>query len=49
MKTRDKETIVEELNKTYKEYKSLNKGSPAFRDVSRKLIRLDAELLEALQ
>lgn len=46
---RDKEEIVKDLNVTYKEYKNLNRGSPAFREVSRKLISLDIELQEVLK
>ena len=47
--TRDRETIREELIKTYKQYKGLSRGSVAFRNVSRKLKCLDYELQEALK
>jgi len=46
---RTKEEIIKDLNETYLRYKRLNKGSPAFQEVSRELIRLDAELLEVLK
>tara|TARA_R100001591_G_scaffold39587_1_gene51205 strand:- start:2522 stop:2668 length:147 start_codon:yes stop_codon:yes gene_type:complete len=41
---RNKEKISKELVETYKQYKGLQKGSVAFRNVSRKLQSLSREL-----
>lgn len=45
--TRTRAEIGQEIAQTYKEYKRLNAGSPAFKNVSKKLLSLDRELQEA--
>jgi hypothetical protein len=49
MKNRTLHDIREEIAQTYKEYKGLQKGSVAFRNVSKKLLGLQREEMEARQ